>query len=76
MGLDAYLEAYRLLITVDRGDGNAARVRLWKIELQKLANETGPTASVCHFPPGASKWHKIEHRLFPTSDGIGKVKSS
>jgi hypothetical protein len=64
MGRDAYPEAARLLITADGGGSNGARVRLWKIELQKLANETGLVISVCHLPPGTSKWNKIEHRLF------------
>ena len=54
----------RLLITADCGGSNGARVRLWKVELQKLADETGLTISVCHYPPGTSKWNKIEHRMF------------
>src|SRR3954452_19331286 len=54
----------RLLITADCGGSHGARVRLWKVELQKLADETGLTISVCHYPPGTSKWNKIEHRLF------------
>jgi len=64
MGLSSYPEAKRLLITADAGGSNGARVRLWKWELQKLADETGLEISVCHFPPGTSKWNKIEHRLF------------
>ncbi len=56
--------AQRLLITADGGGSNGSRVRLWKWELQRLADETGLTISVCHFPPGTSKWNKIEHRLF------------
>jgi transposase len=64
MGQDAYPNADRLLITADGGGSNGARVRLWKIELQKFANETGLVISVSHFPPGTSKWNKIEHRLF------------
>jgi hypothetical protein len=64
MGQDAYPNAVRLLITADGGGSNGARVRLWKIELQKFANETGLVISVSHFPPGTSKWNKIEHRLF------------
>lgn len=64
MGQDAYPNAERLLITADGGGSNGARVRLWKIELQKFANETGLVVSVSHFPPGTSKWNKIEHRLF------------
>jgi hypothetical protein len=64
MGREAYPEARRLLITADSGGSNGARVRLWKLELQKLADETGLEISVCHFPPGTSKWNRIEHRLF------------
>jgi hypothetical protein len=64
MGRDVYPNAGRLLITADSGGSNGARVRLWKLELQKLADETGLEISVCHFPPGTSKWNKIEHRLF------------
>jgi len=64
MGRKAYPHASRLLITADAGGSNGARVRLWKVELQKLADETGLRITVCHFPPGTSKWNKIEHRLF------------
>jgi hypothetical protein len=64
MGRPAYPEAARLLITADAGGSNGSRLRLWKIELQKLADETGLRIAVCHFPPGTSKWNKIEHRLF------------
>jgi hypothetical protein len=64
MGQEAYPEAHRLLITADGGGSNGTRVRLWKTELQKLANETGLIVTVCHLPPGTSKWNKIEHRLF------------
>lgn len=64
MGQPRYVGAQRLLITADGGGSNGARVRLWKIELQKLADETGLAISVCHLPPGTSKWNKIEHRLF------------
>jgi hypothetical protein len=53
-----------LLITADSGGSNGARVRLWKWELQQLADEADLEISVCHFPPGTSKWNKIEHRLF------------
>jgi hypothetical protein len=56
--------AERLMITADGGGSNGARVRLWKLELQKLADETGLTLCVCHYPPGTSKWNRIEHRLF------------
>jgi transposase len=64
MGRPAYPHANRLLITADAGGSNGSRLRLWKIELQKLADETGLRIAVCHFPPGTSKWNKIEHRLF------------
>lgn len=64
MGRPSYPKARRLLITADSGGSNGARVRLWKWELQKLADETGLQISVCHFPPGTNKWNKIEHRLF------------
>ena len=53
-----------ILFTADGGGSNGVRVRLWKLELQKLADETGLTLDVCHYPPGTSKWNKIEHRLF------------
>ncbi len=64
MGHPAYREARALLITADAGGSNGARLRLWKWELQQFANRTGLTLTVCHFPPGTSKWNKIEHRLF------------
>ena len=64
MGQQTYEKATRLLITADGGGSNGSRVRLWKRELQKLAEETGLRIAVCHFPPGTSKWNKIEHRLF------------
>jgi transposase len=64
MGEPSYPKAKRLLITADAGGSNGSRVRLWKWELQNLADETGLEISVCHFPPGTSKWNKIEHRLF------------
>lgn len=64
MGKQTYSEATQLLITADSGGSNGYRVKLWKIELQKLANETGLCISVSHLPPGTSKWNKIEHRLF------------
>ena len=64
MGLPAYRNATRLLIVADGGGSNGSRVRLWKWELQKLADATGLEISVCHLPPGTSKWNKIEHRLF------------
>jgi len=64
MGAARYPGATRLLITADGGGSNGYRLRLWKSELQKLADETGLEMAVCHFPPGTSKWNKIEHRLF------------
>ena len=64
MGRPAYQRARSLLITADAGGSNGARLRLWKWELQRLANRTGLAVTVCHFPPGTSKWNKIEHRLF------------
>ena len=63
-GRRLYPEAKRVLITADGGGSNGSRLRLWKLELQKLADDTGLSLSVCHFPPGTSKWNKIEHRLF------------
>jgi hypothetical protein len=63
-GKSLYPQARQLLITADSGGSNGSRLRLWKLELQKLADETGLSISVCHFPPGTSKWNKIEHRLF------------
>lgn len=64
MGKEVYPKATRLLITADSGGSNGYRVRLWKKELQRLVDETGLIITVCHFPPGTSKWNKIEHRLF------------
>jgi hypothetical protein len=64
MGQKAYGKAKQLLITADAGGSNGARVRLWKVELQKLSDELGLRIAVCHFPPGTSKWNKIEHRMF------------
>ena len=64
MGCQRYPDMRELTITADGGGSNGARVRLWKVELQKLADETGLTINVHHYPPGTSKWNKIEHRLF------------
>jgi transposase len=64
MGHNLYLNATHLLVTADCGSSNDYRSRLWKAELQVLADELGLTIEVCHFPPGTSKWNKIEHRLF------------
>lgn len=63
-GRHIYPEANQILITADGGGSNGSRLRLWKLELQTFADETGLWLSVCHFPPGTSKWNKIEHRLF------------
>lgn len=63
-GSPAYPDASRLLITADGGGSNGYRTRLWKMELARLAADTGLTITVCHLPPGTSKWNKIEHRLF------------
>jgi transposase len=64
MGRTRYPTAKRLLITADGGGSNGTRVRLWKVELQRIADELGLEITVCHLPPGTSKWNKIEHRLF------------
>ena len=64
MGQEKYPDANSLLITADGGGSNGSRNRLWKYEIQKLANETKLDIAVRHFPPGTSKWNKIEHRLF------------
>tara|TARA_B100000315_G_C14518857_1_gene560554 strand:+ start:109 stop:1407 length:1299 start_codon:yes stop_codon:yes gene_type:complete len=64
MGKSVYAQARELLITADAGGSNSYRTKLWKRELQKFADETGLTLTVCHFPPGTSKWNKIEHRMF------------
>ena len=64
LGRERYRTAQALQITADCGGGNGNRIRLWKTELQRLADETGLQVRVCHFPPGTSKWNKIEHRLF------------
>ena len=64
MGSRAYPQATSLLVTADGGGSNGSRCRLWKVELQRFASETGLRISVCHFPPGTSKWNKIEHRMF------------
>ena len=74
MGRERYPVAKNLLITADGGGSNGSRVRLWKLELQKLADELDIPITVCHLPPGTSKWNKIEHRLFSfiTSNWRGK----
>jgi DDE family transposase len=64
LGRKRYGGAKRVLVTADSGGSNSSRCRLWKVELQKWADETGLIVEVCHYPPGTSKWNKIEHRLF------------
>lgn len=64
MGSPTYPEARELLILADSGGSNSSRTRLWKVALQRLAEHTGLRLSICHFPPGTSKWNKIEHRMF------------
>ena len=64
LGRQRYRKAKRLLITADSGGSNSARTRLWKLELQRFADNTGLILEICHYPPGTSKWNKIEHRLF------------
>jgi transposase len=64
LGKRRYLRATRLLITADSGGSNSPRTRLWRWAIQQFANETGLTVELCHYPPGTSKWNKIEHRLF------------
>jgi len=64
MGIKCYKNTASIMITADCGGSNGYRVRLWKYELQKLANEIDKSIAVCHFPPGTSKWNKIEHRMF------------
>ena len=67
MGQRAYPKADKLLICADSGGSNGYRTRLWKVELQHFADESGLNVTVCHLPPGTSKWNKIEHRLFSVS---------
>jgi hypothetical protein len=78
MGLPLYPRAKKLLITADAGGSNGYRSRLWKVALQRLADTLGLRISVCHFPPGTSKWNKIEHRMFCyiTKNWRGKPLSS
>jgi transposase len=64
MGRQSYPDATQLMITADGGGSNGSRSRLWKTQLQRFADETGLRVTVCHFPPGTSKWNKIEHRMF------------
>ena len=74
MGRERYPNARSLLISADGGGSNGSRVRLWKVELQKLADELGVPITVCHLPPGTSKWNKIEHRLFSFITGNWRGK--
>ena len=74
MGRERYPDARSLLITADGGGSNGSRVRLWKLELQKLADELGVPITVCHLPPGTSKWNRIEHRLFAFITGNWRGK--
>ena len=74
MGRQRYPQAKSLLITADGGGSNGSRVRLWKVELQKLADEFRIPITVCHLPPGTSKWNKIEHRLFSFITGNWRGK--
>ena len=78
MGAATYPDATDLLITADGGGSNSSRGRLWKVAVQRFADETGLRVSVCHFPPGTSKWNKIEHRLFShiTENWRGRPLSS
>ena len=78
MGREHYPEATTLMVTADAGGSNGYRNRLWKAELAKLAAETGLTITVCHYPPGTSKWNKIEHRMFSfiTKNWRGKPLTS
>ena len=64
MGRERYPTTLKVMITADCGGSNGPRLRLWKVELQRLADETGLVFQVCHYPPGTSKWNKVEHRLF------------
>ena len=74
MGRERYPRARSLTITADGGGSNGSRVRLWKVELQKLADELGLSITVCHLPPGTSKWNRIEHRLFSFITGNWRGK--
>jgi hypothetical protein len=78
MGRRTYPRATRLLVTADGGGSNGSRNRLWKLALQRFADESGLVVSVCHFPPGTSKWNKIEHRMFSwiTENWRGKPLTS
>jgi len=77
VGKVAYPQASRLLVTADAGGSNSYRSRLWKVELGKLAAETGLQVTVCHFPPGTSKWNRIEvrHEASPGREGVEDLLS-
>src|SRR5947208_1431255 len=64
MGRRTDPQAHELLVTADGGGSNGSRIRAWKVELQKFADQSGLSIHVCHFPPGTSKWNKVEHRMF------------
>jgi hypothetical protein len=74
MGCERYPQATSLTITADGGGSNGSRIRLWKLELQKLADDLGLAITVCHLPPGTSKWNRIEHRLFSFITGNWRGK--
>ena len=78
MGRDRYPRASALMVTADAGGSNGYRNKLWKVELAKSAAETGLAITVCHYPPGTSKWNKIEHRMFSfiTKNWRGKPLTS
>jgi len=76
MGRKRYPKAKRLLITADCGGSNGARVRLWKVELQNFANQTGLAITVTHHPPGTAKWNRIEHRMFAFITQNWRAKTS
>jgi Rhodopirellula transposase DDE domain len=73
-GSERYPNPSSLLITFDGGGSNSSRVRLWKLELQKLADEFGMPITVCHLPPGTSKWNRIEHKLLSFITGNWRSK--
>jgi Rhodopirellula transposase DDE domain len=75
-GAAAYPKAGRLLICADAGGSNGHRIRLWKTELAGFADDEGISVTVCHFPPGTSKWNKVEHRLLSPSRPTGKASPS
>lgn len=76
LGKVRYPNAKTLMITADCGGSNSSRTKLWKVELQRLADAIGLEIIVCHFPPGTSKWNKIEHRLLASSRPTGAASRS